>query len=61
MGFISTIMGLFGFGMGFGFGLVVGYFMFIYFQPTEVEVSHVSFLFSLCFSCFMYLRSRLVS
>ncbi|KAL0347486.1 UNVERIFIED_CONTAM: Synaptotagmin-2 [Sesamum calycinum] len=37
MGFISTIMGIFGFGMGFGFGLVVGYFLFIYFQPTDVE------------------------
>ncbi|KAK6115725.1 hypothetical protein DH2020_007994 [Rehmannia glutinosa] len=37
MGFISTIMGFFGFGMGFSIGLVVGYFLFIYCQPTDVK------------------------
>ncbi|KAL3634342.1 Synaptotagmin-2 [Castilleja foliolosa] len=37
MGFISTIMGFFGFGMGFTIGLVIGYFLFIYCQPTDVK------------------------
>ncbi|KAI3460413.1 hypothetical protein Pfo_017076 [Paulownia fortunei] len=35
MGIISTIMGVFGFGMGFTVGLVMGYFLFIYHQPTD--------------------------
>nr|GMD84745.1 synaptotagmin-2 isoform X1 [Ipomoea batatas] len=37
MGFISTIMGFFGFGIGISIGLAIGYFMFIYFQPTDVK------------------------
>ncbi|MQM11634.1 hypothetical protein Taro_044540 [Colocasia esculenta] len=37
MGFVSTLMGLCGFGMGVSAGVVIGYFMFIYFQPTDVK------------------------
>ncbi|XP_073043777.1 synaptotagmin-2-like isoform X2 [Primulina eburnea] len=37
MGIISTIMGVFGFGFGITFGLVVGYFLFIYYQPSDVK------------------------
>ncbi|XP_042508587.1 synaptotagmin-1 [Macadamia integrifolia] len=37
MGFFSTIFGFFGFGVGITIGLVVGYFLFIYFQPTDVK------------------------
>ncbi|KAM7517283.1 hypothetical protein LguiA_006866 [Lonicera macranthoides] len=37
MGIISTIMGFCGFGMGISIGLVVGYFLFIYVQPSDVE------------------------
>ncbi|KAG0599285.1 hypothetical protein M758_12G140300 [Ceratodon purpureus] len=37
MGVISTILGLVGFGWGISLGLVVGYFLFIYLQPTEVK------------------------
>ncbi|CAH9067945.1 unnamed protein product [Cuscuta epithymum] len=37
MGFVSTIMGFFGFGIGISVGLVIGYFMFIYFQSTDVK------------------------
>ncbi|KAE9593380.1 putative C2 domain, synaptotagmin-like mitochondrial-lipid-binding domain-containing protein [Lupinus albus] len=37
MGFLSTIFGFFGFGFGILIGLVVGYFFFIYFQPTHVK------------------------
>ncbi|XP_047325567.1 synaptotagmin-2-like [Impatiens glandulifera] len=37
MGIISTIMGFFGFGVGITIGLVVGYYLFIYFQPTDVK------------------------
>lgn len=36
MGIVSTIMGFFGFGMGISIGLVIGYYLFIYFQPTDV-------------------------
>ena len=38
MGFFSTILGFFGFGIGVTIGLVAGYFLFIYFQPTDVKV-----------------------
>ncbi|XP_010266820.1 PREDICTED: synaptotagmin-2-like [Nelumbo nucifera] len=37
MGFFSTIMGFCGFGMGTSIGLVIGYYLFIYFQPTDVK------------------------
>ncbi|KAI3949879.1 hypothetical protein MKW92_003902 [Papaver armeniacum] len=37
MGFFSTILGFCGFGIGISIGVVVGYFLFIYFQPTDVK------------------------
>ncbi|CAK9178402.1 unnamed protein product [Ilex paraguariensis] len=37
MGIVSTVMGFFGFGIGITIGLVIGYYLFIYFQPTDVE------------------------
>ncbi|GLT34969.1 hypothetical protein SLA2020_094560 [Shorea laevis] len=37
MGLLSTILGVFGFGIGTSIGLVIGYYMFIYFLPTHVE------------------------
>ncbi|KAJ4702147.1 Synaptotagmin-2 like [Melia azedarach] len=37
MGIFSVIFGLFGFGFGTCLGLLVGYFLFIYFQPTDVK------------------------
>eukprot|EP00249_Psilotum_nudum_P004672 c18179_g1_i1 orf=700-2313(-) len=37
MGFFSTIFGLFGFGIGITLGLVIGYFLFIYWQPDDVK------------------------
>ncbi|XP_042063222.1 synaptotagmin-2-like [Salvia splendens] len=37
MGIISTILGVFGFGIGIGIGVVIGYFLFIYSQPTDVK------------------------
>ncbi|CAI9757997.1 unnamed protein product [Fraxinus pennsylvanica] len=37
MGIVSTILGVFGFGFGASIGLVIGYFMFIYTQPTDVK------------------------
>ncbi|XP_004500733.1 synaptotagmin-2-like isoform X2 [Cicer arietinum] len=37
MGFFSTIFGFFGFGFGISIGLIVGYFLFIYIQPSDVE------------------------
>ncbi|KAI9123387.1 hypothetical protein K1719_004687 [Acacia pycnantha] len=37
MGFFSAVLGFFGFGIGISVGLVAGYFLFIYFQPTDVK------------------------
>lgn len=37
MGIVSTVLGFCGFGVGTSIGLVVGYYMFIYFQPTDVK------------------------
>ncbi|GAV56733.1 C2 domain-containing protein [Cephalotus follicularis] len=37
MGILSTILGFCGFGFGTSVGLVIGYYMFIYFQPTDVK------------------------
>ncbi|RAL40416.1 hypothetical protein DM860_006486 [Cuscuta australis] len=34
-------MGLFGFGFGITIGLVIGYFLFIYVQPTNVKEPHI--------------------
>uniref|UniRef100_A0A1D1YQS1 Extended synaptotagmin-3 n=1 Tax=Anthurium amnicola TaxID=1678845 RepID=A0A1D1YQS1_9ARAE len=37
MGFLSAALGFFGFGVGVPAGVVIGYFLFIYFQPTDVK------------------------
>ncbi|XP_015884867.2 synaptotagmin-2 [Ziziphus jujuba] len=37
MGILSSILGFCGFGMGTSIGLVIGYYMFVYFQPTDVK------------------------
>lgn len=37
MGIVSTVLGAFGFGIGITLGLVIGYFLFIYTQPTDVK------------------------
>ncbi|KAJ1424155.1 Synaptotagmin-like mitochondrial-lipid-binding domain, partial [Sesbania bispinosa] len=37
MGILSTIASLLGFGVGTSLGLVIGYYLFIYFQPTDVK------------------------
>ncbi|KAK0582656.1 hypothetical protein LWI29_028204 [Acer saccharum] len=37
MGVFSTILGFCGFGVGISAGLVIGYFLFIYFQPCDVK------------------------
>ncbi|EAZ09906.1 hypothetical protein OsI_32201 [Oryza sativa Indica Group] len=37
MGVISTVLGFSGFGFGFSAGIVIGYYFFIYFQPTDVK------------------------
>ncbi|XP_052202854.1 synaptotagmin-2-like [Diospyros lotus] len=37
MGFLSTVIGWFGFGIGIAMGLVIGYYLFIYFQPSDVK------------------------
>lgn len=51
MGIISTILGVFGFGIGISIGLVIGYFLFIYSQPTDVKVC---FFFSALLFMFFY-------
>jgi hypothetical protein len=45
MGVISTLLGLSGFGFGFSVGIVIGYFLFIYVQPTDVKVCTFLLLF----------------
>ncbi|KAJ4805622.1 Calcium-dependent lipid-binding (CaLB domain) family protein [Rhynchospora pubera] len=37
MGFFSSILSFFGFGIGISIGVVIGYYLFIYFQPTDVK------------------------
>lgn len=37
MGFVSTLVGFLGFGVGVTIGVTIGYFLFIYFQPTDVK------------------------
>ncbi|GMI91340.1 synaptotagmin 2 [Hibiscus trionum] len=37
MGILSTMLGIFGFGIGTPIGLIIGYFLFIYVLPTDVE------------------------
>ncbi|KAF7810785.1 synaptotagmin-2-like isoform X1 [Senna tora] len=37
MGFFSTIFGICGFGFGISIGLIIGYFLFIYIQPSDVK------------------------
>lgn len=37
MGFFSTILGFCGFGVGISTGLTIGYYLFIYFQPSDVK------------------------
>lgn len=37
MGLIGSILGLLGFGVGISIGIVIGYFMFIYVQSSDVE------------------------
>ncbi|CAN1307647.1 SYT1 [Linum perenne] len=37
MGFFSTIFGFVGFGFGISMGIVIGYFIFIYSAPSDVE------------------------
>ncbi|KAE8680040.1 Synaptotagmin-3 [Hibiscus syriacus] len=36
MGFFCAVLGIFGFGFGITAGLVIGYFFFIYIQPSDV-------------------------
>ncbi|RWR81710.1 C2 calcium-dependent membrane targeting [Cinnamomum micranthum f. kanehirae] len=37
MGFFSSLFGFCGFGFGFSVGVVIGYFLFMYFQPSDVK------------------------
>ncbi|KAK7409763.1 hypothetical protein VNO78_00056 [Psophocarpus tetragonolobus] len=41
MGFFGTVFGFFGFGIGISIGLVVGYFLFIHVQPTDVKAPEI--------------------
>lgn len=38
---MSAVMGFFGFGVGISIGLVIGYYLFIYFQPSDVKDPHI--------------------
>ncbi|KAK1370333.1 Synaptotagmin-1 [Heracleum sosnowskyi] len=41
MGIVSTVLGFSGFGVGVSAGLVFGYYLFIFFQPTDVKDPHI--------------------
>ena len=47
MGILSAILGFVGFGVGTSTGLVIGYYIFIYFLPTNVKVGSFFHLFEL--------------
>jgi hypothetical protein len=55
MGIVSTMLGVVGFGWGLSLGLVVGYFVFIYFQPNDVKVMRCCY--SLSVSVFLCVSS----
>lgn len=38
MGFLSTFLGILGFGIGVPIGLLLGFFLFVYDVPDDVEV-----------------------
>lgn len=42
MGFVSSLFGIIGFGIGIPIGLLLGYFIFIYFEPGDVNVINIS-------------------
>ncbi|XP_058094521.1 synaptotagmin-3 isoform X2 [Magnolia sinica] len=37
MGFLSSLLGILGFGFGLSFGIFLGFFLFIYFEPRDVK------------------------
>ncbi|XWS63078.1 hypothetical protein CRYUN_Cryun06bG0065900 [Craigia yunnanensis] len=45
MGFLSIVLGFCGFGVGISVGLAIGYYLFIYFQPSDVKVIFVHVFF----------------
>lgn len=42
MGFFSSLFGFLGFGFGIGTGLIIGYYLFIYIQPSDVKEPTIS-------------------
>lgn len=44
MGITSTILGMIGFGFGTTIGIVIGYYLFFYFQSTDVQASSKSLI-----------------
>jgi hypothetical protein len=45
MVFLSSLLGILGFGIGILLGLLVGFYYFVYSEPKEVEVKPISTLF----------------
>ncbi|RWW40387.1 hypothetical protein BHE74_00054216 [Ensete ventricosum] len=59
MGFLSSLLGFLGFGTGIGVGLLIGYYFFIYFQPTDVKVGFlIPFSASSLMAFFWVISSR---
>lgn len=44
MGFFGALFGFLGFGVGVSAGLVIGYYLFIYFQTSDIKVCACPFL-----------------
>ncbi|KAG6530669.1 hypothetical protein ZIOFF_012912 [Zingiber officinale] len=52
--FFGTVLRFFGFGVGFAFGLVIGYFLFIFSQPTDVKLDLTHLQQSLLFDLLQF-------
>lgn len=49
MVFLGSLLGILGFGVGISIGVIVGYFLFIYYEPRDVKVN-----------CYCFLLERLI-
>jgi hypothetical protein len=60
MGVISTILGFSGFGIGVSAGVCIGYYLFIYFQPSDVKVNIIYYFLFYSIQFFVFLIFSLV-
>lgn len=62
MGLLSTFLGIFGFLIGSLIGIVIGFYLFIYSEPEDVEVTMlfvfemIQFLIGYCMSIELFIQ-----